>query len=84
MSITTLSPQQHKALLFIADYIWAHGYQPLQAEVAEHLFVSPQTARKFIVQLEIKGYIYRAGKVIRLVHVPGFPQARQIGGKTAA
>lgn len=81
--LPTLSDKQYNSLMFIAEYLWQHGYQPLQSEIGAHLGVSANTARLFIVALESKGYLKRVHKQIYLLHVPGFPYARQVGGKAA-
>lgn len=78
-----LTDQQYNALMFIAEYLWQHGYQPLQSEIAAHLGVKVNRARQLVIALEYKGYLWRCGRTIRLLRVPGFPQARQLGGLAA-
>lgn len=81
--LDTLSDQQYNLLMYVADYLWEHGYQPLQSEMGDHLGVTRQAARNLLVKLELKGYVRRVHKHIYLLHVPGFPHARQLDGKTA-
>lgn len=77
----TLSKPQYDLLMFIATYMWEHGYQPLQSEMGNHLGISGVGARHLLIKLELKGYIKRVNKKIHLVHLPGFPYARQIAEK---
>lgn len=80
----TLSDKQHNALMYIAEYFWAHGYQPLYTEIAAHLGIASPTARKLVIQLESRGYVNRVGKKLYLLYVPGFPHAKQFYEQVAA
>lgn len=73
-----LSARQHDTLMYIADYFWEHGYQPLNTEIAASFGITPPSARNIVTQLESKGYVKRVGKKLYLVYVPGFPHARQM------
>lgn len=81
--LPTLSDRQFNALQFIANFMWEHGYQPLQTEIGAYLGITGPSARLLVIQLESKGYLKRVNKKIYLLHVPGFPYARQIMERAA-
>lgn len=75
--LPTLSDRQHNLLMFVAHYIWEHGYQPMQTEMATHMGITPPSARLLLIALESKGYLKRVNKKIHLLHVPGYSKALQ-------
>lgn len=71
-----ITKKQYQLLLYIADYIWQHGYPPERKEMAYHMGVT--SVAPLLTALDKKGYINAPPrKPIRLLHVPGFPHARQ-------
>ena len=55
----SVTPKQHKALMFIRDYTQTHGYAPTIAEIGAHIESKPQNARVMVQALSNRGLVTR-------------------------
>jgi len=65
----SLSARQREALVFICDYIAAHGYPPGLVEIAASMGIGHPRAHQHLVRLEKYGYIARVPRTARSIRV---------------
>lgn len=65
MTTRALSKRQHQLQTFIAAYIIANGYPPLQSEMASHLKTSISNVNAMLFILEDRGWLIHHNGWIR-------------------
>ncbi|MCP2519809.1 transcriptional repressor LexA [Candidatus Aminicenantes bacterium AC-708-M15] len=68
-----LTKKQRKILKVLEEFILKKGYSPSVRELGKELGLSsPATIHSYLLALERKGYIKRAGREIKILHTPLF------------
>jgi repressor LexA len=70
--VTSLTPRQAKALLFIRHLVASRGYPPTVRELGDHVGLSSSSSVHFMLKrLEAKGYLKRDPGKPRTIEVLG-------------
>ncbi|MGE2624139.1 LexA family protein [Escherichia coli] len=64
-----LTEREQDAMECISTYIEEFGFAPSVREMASRMYVSHQTAHRYLSQLEVKGRIKRMHRVPRAITV---------------